>query len=356
MRILFLCTDIYGGHGGIALFNREFTATLTTLPGCEEVVVLPRVIPNPGADAVPPKVRFAAEAARGALAYMATLWRELRRGPFDLVICGHVNLLPLARFATKHPLLVTHGIEAWKPLREPLSNVLVHDCRAIVSVSAVTRDRLRAWSGFKGPMFVLPNAVRRERYGIRPKSEALLARYKLHGKRVLLTVGRVVAAERYKGFDEILDVLPELPEDVVYMIAGGGNDAPRLLQKAAALGIGARVIFTGLFAESEKADLYNLADVYVMPSRGEGFGFVFLEALASGVPVIASKHDGGREAVLDGELGLLVDPANPAELRVAIEELLARGERVVPERLEYFSFENFERRVHQIIAEITGER
>ena len=62
-------------------------------------------------------------------------------------------------------------------------------------------------------------------------------------------------------------------------------------------------------------DLYNLADVYVMPSPGEGFGFVFLEAMACGVPVIGSKVDGGREALLDGKLGLLVDPTNHAELR-----------------------------------------
>jgi phosphatidylinositol alpha-1,6-mannosyltransferase len=350
LRILFLCTDIYGGHGGIALFNREFAETLASLPECGELVVVPRIIPRPGAHEVPPKVRFVAEAARGAIAYMAALWRELRRGsPFDLVICGHVNLLPLARFASKQPLLVTHGIEAWKPLRDPLSNKLLHRCRGIISVSAVTRDRLRAWSKYEGPAFVLPNAIRAERYGIRPKNPALVERYKLAGKRVLLTVGRLESAERYKGFDEVMTVLPSLPEDVVYIIAGGGSDVTRLQQKAVALGVGSRIVFTGLFAEEEKPDLYNLADVYVMPSRGEGFGFVFLEAMASGVPVIASNQDGGREAILNGQLGLLVDPADSAELCRAIERLLAHPARAIPEGLEYFSFENFERRVHEIV-------
>ncbi|HEX9985802.1 MAG TPA: glycosyltransferase family 4 protein [Thermoanaerobaculia bacterium] len=353
MRILFLCTDIYGGHGGIALFNREFAATLTSLPECEELVVLPRVIPRPGEHDVPAKVRFVAEAARGALAYVAALWRELRRrGRFDLVICGHVNLLPLARLASKQPLLVTHGVEAWKPLRDPLSNALVHRCRGIISVSAVTRDRLRGWSGYQGPMYVLPNAIRAERYGIRPKNPALVERYKVAGKRVLLTVGRMDAGERYKGFDEVMEVLPSLPEDVVYMIAGGGNDVLRLQQKAVELGVGGRIAFTGIFAEEEKPDLYNLADVYVMPSRGEGFGFVFLEALASGVPVIASTQDGGREALLNGELGVLVEPGDAAELRRAIEQLLAQPARAVPEGLAYFSFENFERRVHEIMRAV----
>jgi phosphatidyl-myo-inositol dimannoside synthase len=141
-----------------------------------------------------------------------------------------------------------------------------------------------------------------------------------------------------------------LPEDVVYIIAGGGNDFPRLQQKAMQCGVGHRVIFTGLFPEADKPDLYALADVYVMPSRGEGFGFVFLEALASGVPVIGSKLDGGREALLDGELGLLVDPSNPAEIERAIAEALASKMRTIPAPLEHFSIENFQRRLHGIVT------
>jgi glycosyltransferase involved in cell wall biosynthesis len=347
MRILFFCTDIYGGHGGIALFNREFVDALLANPECEEVVVVPRVTPHLGAHTVPPRVTFHERAARGQALYA---WDTLRlaREPFDLVICGHVNLLPVARLASKHPVLVTHGIEAWKKL-DPVRTHLLHQCAGIISVSALTRERLLAWSGYAGKTFVLPNAVHLEQYGVRPKPPALIERYHLEGKRVILTVGRMVGAERYKGFDVLMETLPFLPDDVVYVIAGGGNDAPRLQRKAHDLGISHRVVMTGLFPEGEKADLYALADVYAMPSRGEGFGFVFLEAMASGIPVIASKHDGGREALLDGKLGLLVDPANPAEVRAAIAELLERGERKIPEGLEYFAFPRFVERVQAIV-------
>lgn len=352
MRVLLLCTDAYGGHGGIALFNRELADALAAHPRTREVVVVPRVIPRPGAyDVVPPNVTFVPSAARNNVAYAATVTRLVRRSRerFDLVICGHLNLLPVARAVSPSPLLITHGIEAWKRPRNPLTARLLHDCRGVVSVSDLTRSRLVGWSRYTGPTYVLPNAVRLAHYGIRPRNEELAARYGLAGKRVLLTVGRVVAAERYKGFDEVLELLPDLPQDVVYVIAGGGNDAPRLQRKALAAGVGGRVVFTGLFAEQEKADLYNLADVYVMPSWGEGFGFVFLEALASGTPVIASRHDGGREAILGGELGLLVDPTNPAEIRAAIVELLARNGREIPPRLAHFAFERFVERVHAII-------
>ncbi len=346
VRILHVGTDSFGGYGGIALYNRDLIAAMASHPSVEEVVVVPRIIVGQ-CEALPEKVTFVASAARGRLAYLNALRKA--RGPFDLVLCAHVNLLPLANLIAKHPLLMLYGIEAWKPLRDPLSNRLLRDVRGVVSISDVTRQRFAGWSHYDGPSLLLPNAIRAEWYGIRPRNRNLIARYGLDGKRVLMTLGRVVAAERYKGFDEVLEVLPDLDGDIVYLIAGGGNDVPRLKQKASSLGIADRVIFTGLFPEEEKTDLYNLADVYVMPSRGEGFGFVFLEALACGVPVIASSIDGGREAVRGGRLGQLVDPTNPAEIRMAIRDALAAGPKRIAEGLEYFSYANFERRMHDII-------
>jgi len=347
MKILLLCTDSYGGHGGIALYNRDLAEALAARSDVDEVIVVPRVIRSE-VGSVPPKITFQADAAKGPAQYLRAVMRARRAKP-DLVICGHMNLLPVACTLARNPLLMIYGIEAWKHSGSPLVNRLLHRARAIISISAITRDRLLAWSKYRGKTFLLPNAIHAEQYGIRVKRADLVARYQLEGKRVLLTVGRLAEEERYKGFDEVLEILRDLPEDVVYMIAGGGNDAVRLQQKAAHLGLGNRVVFTGLFSEAEKPDVYALADVYVMPSRGEGFGYVFLEALASGVPVIGSKHDGGREALLDGDLGLLVDPANPAEIVAAIREILGRPrERVIPPKLENFSYENFKERLSAI--------
>jgi glycosyltransferase involved in cell wall biosynthesis len=351
VRILHIGTDSFGGYGGIALYNRELIAAMASHPSVEEVVVVPRIIVGER-EPLPEKVTFVSRAARGRLAFL----RAVRQGgkQFDLVVCAHVNLLPAARLVTKHPLLMLYGIEAWKPLRDPISNRLLRDVRGVVSISDVTRERFTGWSNFSGPSQLLPNSIRAEWYGIRPKNPALVSRYHLEGKRVLMTLGRVVAAERYKGFDEVLEVLPDLDGDISYVIAGGGNDVPRLQRKAVSLGVANRVIFTGLFPEQEKTDLYNLADVYVMPSRGEGFGFVFLEALACGVPVIASCLDGGREAVRQGALGRLVDPTSPAEIRLAILDALDAGQKRIPDGLAYFSYENFERRTHAIIDEFAS--
>ncbi len=349
MRILLLCTDAYGGHGGIALFNRQLISALITHSEVEEIVVLPRVIVH-ALEPQPPGVTFVANAASSKIRYVSAVWKTMRRSSFDLVLCGHVNLLPLARLCTSAPVLILHGIEAWKHNR--VVNRLVQDVRAIISVSELTRDRFVNWSHYGGPSFLLPNAVRTERYGVRPKRADLIARYGLAGKRVLLTLGRIAGEERSKGFDEVLEVLPSLlhtDPDLIYLIAGRGNDVARLEEKARVLGVESRVVFTGFVSEDEKADLYNLADVYVMPSRGEGFGFVLLEAMACGVPVIGSRHDGGREALAQGALGQLVDPSNPAEIRAAILDALGNRTREIPAGISAFTYQAFEQRVHRIV-------
>ena len=348
MRIVLLATDAYGGHGGIALYNRDLAEALAAE---HEVIVIPRIVPQ-APEGVPAGLTFREAAGHGEIAYAAAVI-QAARARADLVICGHVNLLPAACAITRHPLLMIFGIDAWKP-RSALSSWLLHRCRAVLSISAITRDRFRAWSRFGGPIHVVPNAIHSERYGIRPKRADLVERYRLGGRRVLLTVGRLAGAERYKGFDEVMEVLRDLPPDVVYLIAGSGNDAPRLSRRASELGVADRVVFTGGFPEAEKPDLYNLADVYVMPSRGEGFGFVFLEALACGLPVIASKHDGGREALLDGRLGLLVDPSNPHEIVAAIREQLERGERWVQPELTSYSFANFAAKAVEVVERVTA--
>jgi phosphatidylinositol alpha-1,6-mannosyltransferase len=354
MRILFLCTDSYGGYGGIALYNRDLIQALAADARCREIVVLPRVIRGQ-LQPMSPKVRFVASAAAGQAAYLHEVLRQRRWNRFDLVICGHVNLLPLARIVAADPLLLLYGIEAWKPLREPLSNRIVQRCRAVVSISELTCSRFLAWSHYQGPAHLLPNAIDLGLYGLGERNPELAARHGLEGKRVLLTVGRIVAAERYKGFDEILNVMPLLLQrhpDLAYLIAGGGNDLRRLKEKADYLGITPNVVFTGLFDESEKRDLYHLADVYTMPSRGEGFGFVFLEALACGVPAIGSRHDGGREALRFGELGMLVDPTSAAEIEEAVEDALTLP-KAIPPGLEYFSVPRFAERVSKLLDEVT---
>ena len=357
MRVLLLATGAFGGHGGIALYNRDFLTALCTHPGCTEVIAIPRLMPaEPGP--LPAKLTYVTSGLGGKFRYICAVLRLLFVDRhFDLIVCGHLNLLPLAFLAkvlSRAPLLLAiYGIEAWKPSPSRLVRRLVRRVDAYFSISDVTRRRFLEWAAPRETEgHLLPNAIHLERYTPGPKSPELLRRHGLTGKAVLLTVGRLAGEERYKGVDEVLELMPDLPREISYLVVGDGNDRQRLTDKANALGLADRVIFAGYVPEGEKADHFRIADVFVMPSRGEGFGFVFLEAMACGVPVIGSTLDGSREALRDGLLGTLVDPGNRAELLAAVHQALASTERSVPEGLSHFSFARFESRLHELVSRI----
>jgi len=375
-RILVLAGDAFGGHGGIAKFNRDLLTALCNSPAVSEVLALPRIISQP-VEPTPPKLAFVKQAANNKLRYVLEVLRiALFSSRPDLVICGHINLLPFAFMArrlanlrrprpatcdSQSPMvLMVHGVEAWTPRERPLVNRLVKRIDYFVAVSQLTKDRFLSWTGLPEDCgFILPNCVDVSRFGAGPKSPALLQRYRLQEKAVILTFGRLASEERYKGFDEVLEILPELATQIPnlsYLIVGDGPDRSRLEEKARSLKVQDRVVFAGRIPEEEKAEHYRLADAYVMPSHGEGFGIVYLEAMACGIPVVGSKTDGSREALRNGELGILVDPEDPREIRAGALQALSERRpgtlRTLPPGLDYFSHVNFERRCHAILHEL----
>jgi glycosyltransferase involved in cell wall biosynthesis len=344
-----LTTDAYGGHGGIALYNRDLAEALAEIPEVEEIVVVPRNQPLP-CGPIPEKVRFLSQAAGSKARYIRVALSESRRD-LDLIICGHINLLPLAALLNAYvraPLaLMVHGIDVWQT-PYALARHWLKKIDAVWSVSAVTRDRMNAWAGLRPTKYaLLPNAIRLDRYGRGARRTDLVERLGLEGRRLIMTLARLSAAERYKGIDEVLEIMPELLEaipNLTYLVAGDGDDRPRLEAKAKRLGLAHRVRFTGRISETEKADFFQLADAFAMPGRGEGFGFVFLEALACGVPVVGSLVDGSREALRDGLLGELVDPTDPASIQQGILKALAKP-KGIPDGLGYFAWPAFAARI-----------
>jgi phosphatidylinositol alpha-1,6-mannosyltransferase len=358
-RYLVLVPDAFGGRGGIAKFNRDLLTSLCTHPDTYEVIAFPRRIVDP-IELLPNNLKYLAESSRGKFSFtIVTIGTAIKKLKYDLIICGHINLLPLAyilhHFSHAPLLLVLHGIEAWQPSGSRLINYLTRDVNGLISVSELTLNRFLHWAQPKqATTFILPNAVQLQGFAPGPKPQDLLDHYCLHGKTVLLTLGRLDYKERYKGFDEVIEVLPALVLDdpsLIYLIVGEGSDRARLEAKVKHLQIENHVLFSGFVPEHRKADYYRLADAFVMPSRGEGFGIVFLEAMACGIPVMGSKLDGSSEALMHGKLGMLVDPTNPEEVKAGIRAVLARPKQV-PIGLDYFSYENFEQRCHRILEKI----
>jgi phosphatidyl-myo-inositol dimannoside synthase len=360
MRIFALVTDAFGGHGGIARFNRELLSALCSHPDVEQVVALPRLLPEPPGD-LPEKLVFDTSGVGGKLKFVLAVLHSAFRTPRSaIILCGHIHLLPVAfliRLFRRVPIvLVVHGVDAWQPTRRWLVDRLVRKIDVLISVSDFTRQRFLAWARpVRAQRFRLPNCVDLTAFTPGPKHPGLMERYGLRESTVLLTVARLSAQERYKGVDEVLAVLPELAREIPnlrYLVVGDGTDRARLVQKAASLGLADRVRFAGYVAEREKVDHYRLADAFVMAGWGEGFGIVYLEALACGVPVLASKLDASREAVLDGKLGVLVNPKSPAELRAGILRVLRERPRGVPAELNHFDRDHFRARCGEIFSTI----
>jgi phosphatidylinositol alpha-1,6-mannosyltransferase len=205
----------------------------------------------------------------------------------------------------------------------------LREAAAVVAVSEFTRGELISRMGVPSSRIALiVNGVDAGRFQPGPKPPALLARYGLAGKRVLLTVGRLV--ER-KGIDTMLRALPLVlaaVPDTRYLIVGTGEYRIRLEALIAELGLNDAVIFAGRVPQDELVAHYQLCDLFVMPNREldnhdtEGFGLVFLEANACGKAVIGGRAGGVVEAVRDGETGLIVDGHDVDALAAAVSGLL----------------------------------
>lgn len=356
MRILLLTTDSYGGHGGIALYNRDIAQALSEISEVSEVIILARMQPLP-VEEIPEKVTFVCKSVGSKWNYINALF-TVSRGGFDLIICGHVNLLPIAIILniwlrTSISLLV-YGIDVWAPpyrfARQWISKV-----NSIWSISKITCIRMNEWlENSKQQCILLPNAIHLDKYQLTDKPTHLVDKYNLESKKVIMTLARLSSHERYKGIDEIIEILPDLVKQeskIKYIVVGDGDDKSRLEEKVKRLNLEKYVIFTGFVEEQEKPQYFSLADVFAMPGKGEGFGFVFLEAMASGVPVVGSKVDGSREALREGLLGELVDPHDLNAIKKGILKALEQP-RGIPEGLTFFSWQSFSNRLSKAVNQL----
>lgn len=287
-----------------------------------------------------------------------------------LVIALHPHLAPIvwamkARGWKFRSIVFTHGVEVWQPLGWPRGTAL----RRVDLVVGPSTDTLRH---LVSAQRVLPVKVQRLPWGLDPEFEARVAAavplsppagFPQTG-RIILTVGRWDSTEQYKGADTLIAALPRVLKtapDASLVLVGDGNDRPRLEQLARGLGVSEHAHFLQGLAPEELFACYANCDVFALPSRGEGFGLVFLEAMALAKPVIGGAHGGIPDIVEDGVTGLLVPHGEVERLTEALESLFnhpnraremgARGRDRVAKT---FSFTQFQSHLTRILNDVLG--
>jgi len=247
------------------------------------------------------------------------------------VLCCHVHIAPLALFIKRvfgiSYAVVAYGSDVWD-LRKGVRLQALKKADLIISVSNYSKARMIDNGVSRETIMVLHPAVDVSFFRPHPPNRELLRRLMLENKKILLIVSRMDSREKQKGHDIMLEVMQRLGDDFVLIMFGNGDDVGRLQYKAIELGVVDKVRFHPAPPAADALDFYNLCDVFVMPSKQEGFGIVFIEALACGKPVVAGFKDASKEALMDGKLGFLVDPDDPGDIVKAIQSACTAGQTI----------------------------
>ena len=350
-----LLPELFASDGGIQAYSRQLLMAFQVVrPNHRLRVFIKNDFPCHIPSSYPGRIRWY-PCQRSNIRLASSLLKAGYTSKPRLLFSAHPNFAPLQiihRFLYGTPSCsAAHGIDAWC-ISKGFPRFSLRNLNRLLPVSRFTAFRLQEQLGSTcPPLSVFPNTYDSEHLKPQPRSKVLLDRYQLTlDQPIIVTLSRLSRSDSYKHIDRLLDALssliPLFPA-LRLLVCGDGDDRQRLELHACSLGIESSVIFAGRIPESELADHLRLGSVFALPSSGEGFGIVFLEALACGVPVLAGNRDGSTEPLADGRLGMLVDPELP--LAPALSALLLKRGRDLwfqPELLsrsvaEHFGFDSF---------------
>lgn len=319
--------------GGIQMAGRQTAAALASIAsersGSCEFLSLNDA--NGEREAAAGQLRFKYRGfARSKSRFIVAALRVARARP-DVIFAAHPNLAPIAAvmklLARQAQVIVgTHGIEVWQPLTAFRRKAL-RRADLVLAPSSDTARKLTEVQGVRAENIRrLPWPVDSEIMDLAEPRQNLPRPIGFPDGRVILTVGRWAANERYKGADLLIHAVSELTRefpDLHLVLVGDGDDVPRLKKLALAANTRDNVHFISGLSRSELAACYAACDIFALPSTGEGFGLVFLEAMAFQKPVIGTALGGIPDIVEDGITGILVEPENPSSLSIALRSLMS---------------------------------
>lgn len=297
-----------------------------------------------------------------------TLKAFLKAPKFDIIIITHINMALIGRaIKTINPKckiwVVAHGIEVWNEL-SPTKKWLLKNCDKIICVSNFTKQQVvtkhhidavkcEVLNNALDPFMNLPVTFTKPQY--------LIERYNLTANTPLLfTLTRLNAAEQYKGYEQVIKIISNLKQTfpaIKYIIAGKYDEEEknRINKIIKTYKVEEQVLLTGFVEESELVDHFLMADLFVLPSSNEGFGIVFIEAMACGLPVVCGNVDGSVDAIKNGLLGKSTDPNNLAELENALTEELQKPltenmrKELQSQCVHYFNEDNYIKNLNNLL-------
>ncbi|MDX2196984.1 MAG: glycosyltransferase family 4 protein [Cytophagales bacterium] len=324
---VFLYLKAFSSTGGLEKFNRAFIKAINTLFAGKLLLLSSheKIIDK--------------NYAGSALHYgfngnkiLFSVFSILKVWNCNPVILGHINLWPVGMwirilYPTKKIILITHGIEVWGKINKG-KKLMLEWCHMIVSVSNYTKNEIsKANPKLKeSKFFILYNTI--DPYFNVPtqynKPLNLLQKHKINeNSKIIMTLTRMSAYEKYKGYDKVIEALPIVKKkypDIIYILAGkyDAEEIIRIKKIIQFCNLEVNVIMPGFISEKDISNYYLMADLFIMPSKKEGFGIVFIEAMACGLPVITGNTDGSVEAIMYGELGTAIDCDSTHEIANAI--------------------------------------
>ena len=307
--VLLFATEIYGTPGGVQTYMRRLVESISAYAQ-QRRSVFSCISLN---DVKWNRERhgecdsFVGAAGRKVMFVNACV-REAWRCRGRVVVAGHVGLFPVAWLLVKMRLVrswiaVLHGVEAWR--KQPfLILKAARSAALIVATTDFTAARFATANGIPlGRMRVIPLALGEE-------PQVPLLTLDRRNRMEVISVGRLSSTERYKGTDHLIRAVGRLRAEglnVRLSVIGDGDDRPRLEAMARDESAGECVHFAGFLGDSELQDTYRACDVFAMPSRDEGFGLVFLEAMSYGKPCVGAARGGTPEVISHGKDGYLVE-------------------------------------------------
>jgi phosphatidylinositol alpha-1,6-mannosyltransferase len=347
-RVLLVTNDFPPRRGGIQSYLQDLVGELVRREEHTLTVYAPKWKDSDDYDAQARDTGYEVVRHPGTLmlpepSVAARMRRLIRSHDIETVWFGAAAplalLTPLARGAgARRVLASTHGHEVgWSmlPMARTALRRIGTDTDVVTFISHYTRRRFASAFGPHAALEHLPPGVDTDRFAPDPAARAeLRARYGLGERPVVVCLSRLVPR---KGQDMLIRALPQIRERVcgaALVIVGGGPYASTLQRLAQRHGVAEHVVFTGGVPSAELPAHHALADVFAMPCRTrgagldvEGLGIVYLEASATGVPVVAGRSGGAPETVLDGETGVVVDGNDVEAIGSAVSGLLANPQR-----------------------------